>query len=652
MEFPILAKEIRVALRRRETFFSAFSFYSLIALVVLLFWALVMVEEAFQGREFFSRMLFFLVIFFGYLLFCIHSCLSAARILITEREKNTSALIRVAPIRPASLVMQKMMTPVFVEWLVFFGLLPIFSLVFLMGGVSPGEFVYQLVNLAIWMNTSILIGLALSSRARSVTRAVARSIAALFLLAFLIPGLPFLMTAAAESVRYFAKGHNGAFSVISNSLIEGFQFLSWAFAPLEALSPFWMFISGYPDSLMLQSGYSSDYFMNLIPKCPAALSWGIHAALQILLFLAAVRGWKTSTEEAEIPYDRNERNGVAGHLRWLLRGRAKRSFFPCGWWAFYEQEDREVFKKGVTSKILVSLGIVIGPFLFLQFYASLDEKSVAEAVMSIIPLAGLAALVACFGMGSNALRREKTRGTSMMLIVSPHPLKAIVFGKWLYYQIFAVKLIFLGVIVAAVHNGLCWMDGRRWTLEHPWTFLVPLPYVAVFIPIVSLLGVYGGLRPRRYTPLWRVVVMVFTVWIVASLGVGVLQGKHVEEVARFLQVVIYDVLPMMIVALTALTLMERWGIAPGEIAEKRSLRMALGCVLLSLLILDLAGSHLEPPSGSYRSISDNPIGEWRAVSHILGIPICLAWLFWLWLSTRSKTWWLKRLLKEELSTPG
>jgi hypothetical protein len=118
MEFPILSKELRVSLRGRETFFTVFFLYSLIAAVVSVAWGIMTDNQMFVfWRDGASRVLFYLFIGFGFFAFCFQAGLMAAKILVIEREKKSSSLIRIAPLRAWNLVFQKMATPMLMEWL-------------------------------------------------------------------------------------------------------------------------------------------------------------------------------------------------------------------------------------------------------------------------------------------------------------------------------------------------------------------------------------------------------------------------------------------------------------------------------------------------------------------------------------------------------
>jgi hypothetical protein len=599
MSFAIASKELTQILRRRASFIAAGVYYAALSVGASGTWFVMQWspwEREIQGRAIFNAF-----VALGYTFLSLHAALVASHSLVGEREAKTASLLRTAPVRPFVLVLQKLAAPMAMEWLFLVGSLPFLGLVFLLGGVSGGEFVYQLINLAVWLNTSILIGLWVSSWERTSTRADRNAAGFLIVFGVFTYLLPSLLTRLLTLASTY--GLSGGWMIPTR--------------PIEAIrqfSPIWMVSSWHEGGGSLgMAGF--DWFQS----CPALASWLEHIALQMLLLWAAVGGWKRTTEEAE------DRSGARRRVLFWKRSvkRAEHGFFPEGWRAFYELEDREVFKQGWRTKraLLIVCGLL---FLVLILGGappqvggtfSLVRMALFGSSSIIHGLLGGAVVLIAFGLASNAFRRERETGTAVLLLDSPVPAWEAFKGKWYYYQVLCFKVAALG-IAGSVSSVL----GSGFSSSGDLVVsLLSYPAIAVSIPLMCLIGVLSGLykRPARYGIL-----------LVAGFmccGGGYCLG-------------IIGVPIILIFALGVLHTGPRFNELFVESNRMGTLRVTAFNIILIVLFIDVASIFLV--LGPYAfEILPSLLGF-----NLLLLPPCLAVAGWVWVAGRTEGWWRKRLI--------
>jgi hypothetical protein len=649
MEFPILIKEIRVTLRRREAFFSAFIFYAILTSVITFQWIVIREDPGFfLYREWAARLLFFGVLGFGFTLFCLHAGLSAARILVLERERKSEALVRTAPVPAWRFLVQKLLSPFFVEWLFFLGILPVLSLIFLLGGVSPNEYAYQMTNLAVWLNTSIVVGLWISAGAKTTGKARSKTIGMLLLLALLLPFLASVCIGVSLGLQ-----NVGNLVGYKQFLKETVDFLAVVCWPLITLTPIWMVASWYSD--MAGVGTIFTYYGSTsFPECPALLPWMILTGLQILLFLATIRRWRRTRDEADTATSLKEARSALGFFRWLRRGRAVRKPHPTTWGAFFKQEDYEVFKKGPLTKVLFAACYLLF-FLFLYaFIQSVDSGGwggVRAFAYSILPIAGAIALLSALGFANNAMRREKDRDCGVFLLTSPIEERSVLFGKWLYYQWFAIRILGLGTIVFLLWYRAAYSAASGYSPGGGnLAYWLALPLMLAWVPLLSLLGIYQGLRSRFRSGVMRLLVPILILWLgggFLTLALSTLEG--VTEWRTFWRVfewVFYDALsPLVLLTAAAVSIGVR-KLLPNTDRPNPLWRILFGGLWVSFALVDILLGQNEKSSilvfGERMSF-----GEARLWLRWYILPLGVTWLIWAFIATRSREWWRKRLTSLE-----
>ncbi|MCA9443501.1 MAG: hypothetical protein KC964_22060, partial [Candidatus Omnitrophica bacterium] len=629
-----------------------FFLYSFLAVVISLVWAVMAENQMFIFmRDWSARLIFFFTLGFGFFGFCFQAGLMASRILVLEREKKSSSLIRIAPLRSWNLVFQKMVTPILVEWLFFLGILPVLSLVFLLGGVSPQEFAYHLMNLAVWTNTSILVGLRFSAYAKNTNKARGRTIGSILLLAFVLP-----------LASIFFESLSGAFGLIQTpsdiELIfsEGFHQLANLAAPLEPISPVWMSASWYLGDTLPAWFFHDQFFFGwqlpkIFPACPAALSWILHTVFQVFLFLGAVKGWRLTTEEAESAVGFDKGGGVRAFFRWIKSGRAKRGFFLGSWRVFYDLEDRELFKKGRVSKLILLTLYILLLLGFLLFLVIMEDRSITEYGIIIFPITAAISLIASIGFAANSLRRERDRDCATFLLASPIEARSLFFGKWFYFISLALKGMFLGIAATLCWTNFTW-PGRAPEQVFTW---VSFCFIASWVPLLTGLSIYYGSRSKKGgSMVWRFLIPIVLYWglgLLAVLFVELLDSySYLEWLAEFIEWLVYIFLPWALLSLCGLYAFFGKNFFPSGGERGTPIRLTwIGLFILVLLVEMWAASLNQNSQFYYWGNESVRIADARIVGRWWAIPLALGFMLWVFIATRKKKWWLKTLVGKEQS---
>ena len=651
MEFPVLSKELRITLRGRETFFTVFFLYSFLAAVVSLAWAIMTENLLFVfWKDWSARLLFYLFIGFGFFGFCFQAGLMASKILVLEREKKSSSLIRIAPLRSWNLVFQKMATPILVEWLFFLGLLPVLSLIFLLGGVGPGEFAYQLMNLAVWINTSILVGLRFSAYAKNTNKARGRTVGTLLLLALFIPFTPDFFYALSQVFELPTIPNR-----LEDLLGAIFLMISMATTPLETLSPSWMCFSWYLEDMGGVPWMRDEFFFKIqmsqiFPSCPAAISWILHTLLQIYLFKGAVKGWRLTTEEAESATGFDRKGGVRSFLRWVKSGRARHGHFRSSWKVFHDLEDRELFKKGRASKsILMGLyGMLI--LFFLVFLVMMEERSLTEYGLVLFPVTAGISVLAGIGFGSNSLRRERDRDCATFLLAAPIESRSIFFGKWMYFLTLVLKGMVVGLAATLLWCNLTW-PGRR--PDQVFTFTVFF-FVGSWVPLLTGYAVFFGARSKKGWSIWRFLVPIILFWGVGTLFLLLIElidsFQFLDWLSEFLEWFLYLCIPWGMLALCALFALLCKRLFPSDGSENTLYRFAFAGIFIGVLLMDVWASTLNQNDQFFFWGNEAVrVGDARFIGRWWVLPLTLAFLLWIFVATRKRKWWLKVLIGKDHS---
>lgn len=176
---PIVARELRVAARKRSTYWIRFAAAAL-ALAVCAWTFLFFMRLGATNMA--GRMLFGGGVGLAWLYAVMGGIFKTADALSEEKREGTLGLLFLTDLKGYDIVLGKIVAAS-VNW--FFGLLalfPIIALSLLMGGVAPGEFWRKIFALANLLFYSLALGMFVSSFSRNERRAAGLTIALLVLL--------------------------------------------------------------------------------------------------------------------------------------------------------------------------------------------------------------------------------------------------------------------------------------------------------------------------------------------------------------------------------------------------------------------------------------------------------------------------------------
>jgi len=587
MAFPVLTNEL-VLLLRRPWLFLAMG----IVFLTLTFFAAVLSRAILTDihRDEVCRNLFYILLVVGYIGFSFHSGRIAAQSTGKERDRGTSVFLRTAPIRGWSVVAQKMAMALIVEWFVFIGLLPFIALLFLIGGLSATEFLYQLTGLVVWINTCVMIGLAAGMRVRNPATAVRDALTRILSLA----GLPLaLMHFLSELRRYIPA--DSILSTIRDGLQTLFQFLS-------VFSPAWVIgneLDGpFLSPLLTHLGVSFTRFV-LLPEVPALSSWLLHLGLQLLLFLYAIRSWKKVGEEARVPRTEVEEDSPT-----------KRKLHGVGWRAFYRQERKQSFVAPRGTRFFLALFILAGSVA--GTYLTGVELPAVTACFVLI------SLIAVIFISQGAFGREVRRGTAPLLLISPAPRREIVLGKWLFYQSVGIRLLLPGLAYT------CALIVRAEYYAVPnaadiWSHLTYYFLAATALPLAAMIGVLMGLTG-------------FPLYYALPIGIG--------AVCLF---------PVTIVLFIGWIFQQLMATVPDEneteVQHGRRLKSATGILTLFAIFSVILGIGMgvRPADPTFRRATGETLLLLNAAVVLPSVGVAL----WIWLSNQPESWWKEKLLPSE-----
>lgn len=611
-QFPILQREIQGVLRRKMTFFFAFVFYAILGLAAVYFFAAL--QHSHTNRGALGRGLFIYVIVLGYPCVGVYAALFSSSLLVAEREKKTLDILLTSPVHGSSVILQKVLAPILTACLLVFGLIPILSLCFMLGGVSPTEFLHQFISLAVWIATCVMIGAWVSAKAKSSAKAIGLTLGALTLL-IVIPALTFFYS----MVPLFGPRNVGV--------------IIWILAPLFWISPLgngflvtFDFIHAGP--LFLPNHYFSP---------PGAMNWILNGLLQLFILMRLSHVWNRSMErKVKVPLvTRLKRYPL---IRILLTPliRRERGPFKTGRAALFDHQGRTLFTR--TSRRILDLlteGFLIAATAFLLAFVAMRDGG---PIYGLFFLDTLVVAVFCLGMAMTSFARERDRDTSTLLLITPHTAKQIFMEKWKYYLSFTGKML----VPAWGFPLLLWVlyTEGLYDSQHTWDLFILVFRVAAFIPLATLLAVYGGLVSRQ--GLAAVVLggillgigtpMILGILAVAARSIRRSSGGPMDDLvlAGF-----YFFLPILVVVLLSFLLLPGFRMSARRVGRAMGGNFVLGVafsifILITVLVVVEIFSSVYPIAGAFR---------WMA------IPLILAGLFLRHLMSKSDFWWIDKMTR-------
>lgn len=420
---PIVDRELRVAARRRNTYWARM----LIALGAMLVGGSVFLANLGASQHDVGRF-----IFIGLSVLSILYCLASGRgstadCLSAEKREGTLGLLFLTDLKGYDVVLGKMVAT---SLNAFYGLLavvPVLAIPLLLGGVTNGEFWRMVLVLVNTFLFSLAIGIYVSAKSREARKALAANFLVLLTFTGVLP-------ACAAGIMYFHSSH-----------------------PLERefflLSPVYSFV------LSFDVNYKTwgDQFW---------LSLGfIHGLTWILVILAC---WITPRSWQDKPA-RAEKNNQPGFRRaWKSGNTAKRKAFRKRLLdinAFYWLASRSRFKSLQVWCLLILMVIwwVGGRLLFGEIWV--DEAT--NITMAIILNSALKLWIVV--EAGQRLIEDRKAGAFELLLSTPLSVRDIVRGQWLALRrqflwpilmVIALELTFAG-IASQTHPRMVivWLAG-------------------------------------------------------------------------------------------------------------------------------------------------------------------------------------------------
>lgn len=184
---PIILRELLVQLRKKQSFFCLFLFLAVGSLTFIAWWHDYAQSSYYRNPYDMSRQLLIsLALLEGITLLIFAPMISAIAINL-EKERETWDLLITTPINMASVLLGKFLSSLFFVWMVMISIIPIFSLMLPIGGVSPAELWAIFLVFTEGIIIASLIGLFCSIRWKRTLQAITCTYVFCFLYFFCVP---------------------------------------------------------------------------------------------------------------------------------------------------------------------------------------------------------------------------------------------------------------------------------------------------------------------------------------------------------------------------------------------------------------------------------------------------------------------------------
>ncbi|HEX9617726.1 MAG TPA: ABC transporter permease [Anaerolineales bacterium] len=230
---PIIVKELRARMREARAFVILTSVLLALGVVSYLIYRMAMVMAGGYSPTPLSpqigQMLFLALAFLELMMVCAIAPAVTAGSISGEQEKLTYEMLLATPLHPASILWGKLVSALSYVFLLIFAAIPMFSLIFIFGGVTLRDMLKVLVILVVVATTFGILGLFMSTWLKRTSRA---TVASFLIVVMLMAGTFFLYVAIGvirqvEPPRWLLAANpvSALFSALSNSLpYEGSAF--------------------------------------------------------------------------------------------------------------------------------------------------------------------------------------------------------------------------------------------------------------------------------------------------------------------------------------------------------------------------------------------------------------------------------------------
>ncbi|ERM15793.1 ABC transporter permease [Brevibacillus laterosporus] len=210
---PLISKELRERFRSKRSIWILFSYLMVFGAVLLGYLTIMEKSSTFFLGE--GDYLFFAMSALHYALICFIAPALAAGTISGERERQTLNILLTTQLSPRRIILSKLVTSLSFMFLLIMASLPLYSFVFLYGGVSPS----QIFSIILFFAINILffgsLGIFCSTW---VKRTGVSTIIAYGIAFFFVVGTGFLLYFLVAIMRYWYPEMNG---------IENFFLLKW-----------------------------------------------------------------------------------------------------------------------------------------------------------------------------------------------------------------------------------------------------------------------------------------------------------------------------------------------------------------------------------------------------------------------------------------
>ena len=172
MENPLLIKELRSRMRGAKAYWVLLVYLLILSISLVIAYAIWSSQHGYAGRAFVMGRIFFQTLFGVQVgLVCLIAPGLTAGTVTVEKEQQTYDLLAASPLAARSIIIGKLLSALSFIVLLITSSLPLVSVCFLLGGVSPGEvfFAYLVLLLTAFMYGSV--GIMWSSVARNTATA-------------------------------------------------------------------------------------------------------------------------------------------------------------------------------------------------------------------------------------------------------------------------------------------------------------------------------------------------------------------------------------------------------------------------------------------------------------------------------------------------
>ncbi len=456
---PIVDRELRVASRRRATYWLRFW----LALIVIVLWLLLLgagTASAAQRGQILFILVGVLALGFSMLagIFLTADCLSE------EKREGTLGLLFLTELKGYDVVLGKLMATSLHAFYGLLTVLPLLALPLLLGGVTVGEFWRVTLVLLATLFLSLAAGMVVSSLSRDTRQAMAATLLVMLALAGIMPGLWWLQ-------RLFLKS-------------AAWDVLLWT-------SPVYLFARAFDVYFRFRSGMDEFWRSLLTLLCLGASALGL-AGWRLPWV------WRETREAARSGKPSGgSRRSRFGSPRFRLKRRLRLEENPFYWLA-----SRDRLPGWLTLAILCPLFGLWLAFLPGSFSKSFGTRSmsISIAVMTAFVLhqvlKGLMAVEA-----ARRLSDDRHSGALELLLVTPLSVPQILDG-----QSRALKELFRGpLLLAAAMNGiLIWIFLISFsTTSEPSTFFCEMCVGGMIMLLLdfsalSWVGMWMALRSRKH----------------------------------------------------------------------------------------------------------------------------------------------------------